>query len=209
MAYGENARNEARLSIQTLQAIHDWPVLVVSDEPFELPGVDFHYAPNDDPSFRQRKLDANILAPWDYTLYLDADTRVVQAIDAGFAILEDGWDMVIIPSANQGRDVLWHLNPEERLETVEGLKGAELQLQGGVFWFRKCEEIDVFFRQWREEWEQWQGQDQGALLRALHRMPINVWLLGRPFNGGAAIQHRFGKAASTTNTWRKPPRKRK
>lgn len=206
VAYGENAIAEAKLSIQSLRHVHpDMPILIVGETPIE--GCDFHFLEDTDPSYRKAKLHANLTSPFDQTLYLDADARPMMDISVGFDILSDGWDLVIVPSANQGKEFLWHVNPEERAETKTALQGATLQLQGGVFWFGSTPQITAFFEAWRGEWEQYQGQDQGALLRALHKCPIRVWLLARPFNGGAVIQHRFGKAAGHVNNWRKPPRK--
>lgn len=206
VAYGRNARTEAKLSIASFHEQHEeYPVLLVSDTPME--GIDFQYAPDDDPSFRARKLEMYDLSPFDETLYLDADTRVVGNVSVGFDILNDGWDMVIIPSNGQGADFLWHVLPDERQQTRDLLQGAELQLQGGVFWFRKGEAVSRFFAHWKAEWALHRGQDQAALLRALHLSPIKIWLLGRPFNGGAVIQHRFGRAASGPKT--RPDMRRK
>ena len=69
-----------------------------------------------------------------------------------------------------------------------------LQLQGGMMFWRKNERTRAFFQAWREEWERWKGQDQAALLRALHRTPLKLWLLSNEWNGGSLIEHRYGAA---------------
>lgn len=143
---------------------------------------------------RWAKVNLDALSPWSYTLYLDADTRIHGVLESGWAILRSGWDIAIAPSTVQGGDILWHVDEEERAATIAELGYQPLQLQGGVIFFRKCEAVKDFFAAWREEWERWRGQDQGALLRAMHRSPVRMWMLGRDWNGGALIQHRYGAA---------------
>lgn len=185
VAYGEAARQEARLSMQGLS----YPVTVVGDRPIEEAGhIPF---PNPGYGARWAKLNVDLLSPYNPTGYIDADTRVYQPLDAGFEIIEDGWDFAIAPSMMQGEDWLWKCG-EERERVIEECFFQPLSLQAGVFFFAKNERTGTFFQVWRE---MWQGkQDQAALLRALYRVPIKVWLLGRPWNGGTIIQHRFGFA---------------
>jgi hypothetical protein len=143
---------------------------------------------------RWAKVNLDQWAPSADTLYLDADTHVLSdAIMVGFDILDDGWDMVITPSDKQDDQWLWHCDEHDR-EATRNEVGPSTQLQAGVFWFRKSERVAEFFRAWREEWLRFKGQDQGALLRALERCPIRVWLLGYPFNGGAVVAHNYGMA---------------
>jgi hypothetical protein len=136
-------------------------------------------------------------SPFARTCYLDADTVVRGSLCAGFEILEDGWDLVIVPSSSQGNDALWHVGDKEREATLAALgHDAPLQLQAGVFWWRDNGRTRALFATWREEWERWRGPDQAALLRALDRTPVRAWLLGPDFNGagGAVVEHRFGEA---------------
>jgi len=125
----------------------------------------------------------------DQTLYLDVDTVVHEDVSAGFALLDDGWDMVITPSAGEW---LGHLPVEERDVTESELGWRPLQLQAGVFWFKRNDTVHRFFEAWREEWQRFEGEDQGAFIRALYRCPIRLWLMGRPWNGGDAIEHSYG-----------------
>jgi len=69
----------------------------------------------------------------------------------------------------------------------------QLQLQGGMFFYHK-ERCTQFFKLWREEWKHWKQQDQGALVRALYKIPLRIYLLGYPWNGGELIEHLFGRA---------------
>lgn len=134
------------------------------------------------------------LSPYRQTLYLDADCRVLKSVMAGFRALDDGWDLAITPSSNQGDDLFWHVGDEERSHTLFDVGHEPVQLQGGVCWFRKSQRVRDLFAAWREEWARWQDQDQAALVRALHRSPVRVWLFGRYYNGGAGVAHQFGRA---------------
>jgi hypothetical protein len=101
--------------------------------------------------------------------------------------------MVITPSPQQDGETLWHVSEAERETTFDEWGTAQvLQLQCGVMWFTLTDRVREFFNLWREEWLRWQGQDQAAFLRALNRFPLKVWLLGRPFDGGAVVGHRWG-----------------
>lgn len=130
--------------------------------------------------------------PFDYSCYLDADTQVYGDLQVGFDILADGWDMVITPSENQGDGWLWHIPDSERQKTKWELGEQFTQLQAGVFFVAKNARTRALWVAWRAEWLRYEGQDQGALLRAFYQYPVKVWLLGRPWNGGAVIGHHFG-----------------
>lgn len=90
--------------------------------------------------------------------------------------------------------MLWHVGAAEKDETLRSWPCAPLQLQGGVMFFRRSAAVERFFDRWREEWLKHGDQDQAALLRALTRTRLRIWLLGRPWNGGAVVGHLFGRA---------------
>lgn len=143
---------------------------------------------------RWAKTNLDQWTPFDHTLYMDADTHVLDAdVAVGFQMLDDGFDMVITPSEKQDKDWLWHCSEEDRTVTLDEV-GPSVQLQGGVFWFRKTDRVASFFNKWREEWLRFKDQDQGALLRALNAVPLRVWLLGYPWNGGVIVAHNYGTA---------------
>ncbi len=198
VAFGAGAEREAAASIGSLRRFHQESVIVVSDnDEGRIPSADYFLRSKTtglaDDVQRSRWAKVNLDAlPLDRACYLDADTRVQGDLSAGFEVLGDGWDLVITPSDHQAQEVMWHVDEGEREATLDALACVPLALQGGVFFWRKNERTRAFFRAWREEWLRWKGQDQGALLRALWRAPLRVWVLGRPFNGGSVVQHRFG-----------------
>ena len=193
VAYGEKARAEAYLSIESLRATNPaLPVRVIGEPVRTAECIPF---PREDAGGRWGKLNADLLSPFEQALYLDADTRVHGDLSAGFQVLDDGFDLVICPSTKQGQSVMGHANAEDRNATFEALGCREiLGLQAGVFYFKKGEAVRRLFAAWREEWERFRNQDQPALLRALDRVPVRVHLFGNEWNGGSLVQHLFGRA---------------
>jgi hypothetical protein len=191
VTYGEGARREARMSAQTLATYHRrWPVAVIGDQPVDW--AEYIEWPDTGAPGRWAKVNLDRLSPFDPTLFLDADTRVYHKLDVGFNILANGWDMVMCGSIPQGGDVLRHCSDEERDHTLAEIHTDPYQLNTGVIFFRKSVAVKRMFAQWRREWKRWKDKDQGALLRALHQRPVAIFLLGRSWNGGAVIGHRFG-----------------
>lgn len=189
IACGEKAEREARECIESLRKFHTWQCVTMSS------GIDMPDGYDNIQKSRHAKVTLDQWSPFTDTLYLDADTRVQGDLSAGFDMLDDGFEMLITNSASQGRDNMWHVAPDEREATYEAWGcGDLLQLQGGVFWFRKCDNVTNFFEAWRREWFRWRQFDQAALLRALRVAPVKLHILGRPFNGGSVVQHRHGRA---------------
>lgn len=150
--------------------------------------------PTDEYPAHARAIKTRILdhAPYDQVLHMDADTWVYGDFTPGFDILDDGFDFVIVPSTNQENQIFWHVGEVERFRMKEDMGVDPLQLQGGMWFVARNERTLAFFAAWNEEWAKWRGKDQAALVRALFRAPMRVWLLGHPWNGGAMMGHRFG-----------------
>jgi len=195
VAYGSGAMREAAASIESLRKYHDWPVSTIGDKKFINTGRVSHVRRADHQDAlspgRWAKTNLDIFSPYNYTLFLDADTRIRGKLDIGFKLLNAGWELIMIPSISQDDKALGHLNEIDRLTTQLEVPDT-LQLNTGVMWFRKTEPIKRLFAAWREEWKRFKDKDQGALLRALSKNPVTLYLLGRPYNGGAIVQHRIG-----------------
>lgn len=190
VAVGEKAGRECRTAVESLRLHSDLDVMVAGDQPVE--GTTFHPFEDRGKPGRWAKVNLDKISPWDDTLFLDADTRVRKDISFGFRLLDLGWDFVMVGSIPQGGDVLNHATDEERKVTLMEIPFDPYQLNTGVMWFRKTTRVKRFFAAWRDEWKRWRGIDQGAFLRALNRRPMAIALLGRPYNGGHVIEHRFG-----------------
>ncbi len=200
VTYGEAALSAASHSIATLREQHpDVPILGFGDRPLEGTCYGGDPAPvglgNIAASrYTKTSLMECVGAEWDTWVYLDADTRIRQGVGPALQILADGWEMVMTPSASQGTGWLWNVSEEEREYTVGMLGARPLALQAGVIFVRRTTRTVALWAQWHREWALYGGQDQAALLRALRRCPVRLWLLGRAWNGGAVIEHRFGEA---------------
>lgn len=196
IALGEQAQKEAEKSVVALKRHNPKLLVYILNNPNAL----FEQSPL--PSLvdasnmvlsRWAKVSLDLWSPFDMTLYIDADTRPRGNVYPGFAMLRDGWELILAPSTNQGYDWLWHVTEAEQERTKRLWDCQPLQLQAGVMFFRKNKAMKKFFNGWRTAWMQYRGQDQGAMLRALYRNPIKIMLLGRAWNGGGVIQHLFGR----------------
>lgn len=187
IAQGDNARQQAEAAIGRLGHIGaPWPVAVVADRPLA-PGTQHVYIEDraGDPGARGAKVSLDRLSPFDHTLYMDADTRAISTeIAIGFDLLDDGWELVITLSDHQGDDWLWHVGDEERRITEEEVGARVAVLQGGVFWFRKCDAMARLFAMWRDEWSRFGG---AGSRRALARDAARA---GQVLAVGPAFQRR-------------------
>jgi len=194
VAYGHAARAAVGTAIKSLRKQHpDLPVTVIGDEP---PVAEYdNFVTYTDPGFgaRNAKLHLLDLCPYSHIVYLDADTVVNGDLAPGFAILSDGYDLAIAPSINQGTDIFSHIESRERIMTTDTVP-CPLQLQAGVMFIQRNAATRALFATWQTEWQRYAQHDQAALIRALDKQPVKIWLLSNEWNGGALISHNFGKA---------------
>jgi hypothetical protein len=190
VAYGQKAKQEAMESIKSLKQHNSLPVTVIDESKFN--GGDFM---TDSQRARWGKLNIPELVDYDRVLYADADTRFGADITPGFDILDE-WDMAIVPSKNQGSALFAHIpNAVEKETTLTEIGNPwPLQMQCGLMFIHR-ERCAGFFAEWKKSWLEYKDQDQAAFLRALHREPIRVWILGKPWNSdnGEIVSHLFGR----------------
>jgi hypothetical protein len=144
--------------------------------------------PDTDVGARGAKTEMYDLAPatWESVLYLDADTELVQPITSLFAILADGWDVIVCPNPSKyatARDMRRPDNGDE-CDYTFGLIGTDeiLQYNGGVLGFRRSDVTAAFCRAWHDEWSRYGKRDQAALDRVLYASPLRIWTLSSEFN---------------------------
>ena len=148
-------------------------------------------------------------SPFEYTLYLDADTEICGNIMPGFDFLQE-YDICI---ADDGRFIEkiykhsklgkeWDWAREERDFTSAFLgKPRNREINSGVIFFRKSDQAEQFFAKWHEEWMRYQQWDeQFALLRAEHVCPetkikhlLQIWNEHNPAKP-KIIWHKWGHA---------------
>lgn len=197
-AYGERAIAECVAGLEVIKRTNpDLKTLVMTDETtaFRHAGAWAVCKVCSDPFGREAKLSCDKISPFDLSLYLDADTRVWFPLTLPFYALESGWEFVCTLSKNQEDKWLDHILDTEQEDTLSSVGFISAQLQGGVFGFRKTPAVQDFFAAWREEFQSGDGEhDQAAMQRALRRCPIRFYIIGREWNGGGIIAHRFGEA---------------
>jgi len=188
VAFGDPAREScARMMRSAKKHMPDVPIALCAASAIGLEDV-LIVEKDSDIGGRRAKLRVYELAPaeWDTVLYLDADTEVVNPVYEFFEWVEDGWEMAICKDIAPN-DVLGHIrakvHPPEAAATME-ITGTwnVLQLNGGVWSFRRCAAVRDFFRAWCAEWERWAQRDQGALIRAMYTHPLKLLLLGNEWN---------------------------
>lgn len=191
MAFGEKAKAAVAKSFATLKRLgFSYPVAVIGDYAAESHGERYTYLPwklqspfdikqRRNFQFRAGRVKPFLcdLTPFDYTLYIDADTKFLQPIQSAFEALNE-FDVI----ATEERLTLqqlynkklagWELNLIERDTTIEELgAGAEDLnfINSGVLFFRKNKATQKLFFDWYNEWLRFQEWDeQLALMRALH-----------------------------------------
>jgi hypothetical protein len=165
----------------------DIPVALCAAKPLGLEDV-FIRQPDSDVGGRRAKLRAYELSPqsWQSVLYLDADTEVVAPIYQFFEWVEDGWEYVICKDPHL-MDTMHSFerrnNKQELRQIADTIKTLHaLQINGGVWAFRRNERVAAFFKRWQSGWEEHAQRDQGALVRALYADPLKVLWLGNEWN---------------------------
>lgn len=198
-AYGERAIKEAKASIASVKRSNPGlAVCVITDKCSEFSydsKITVHF--DSDPYGREAKLAANILSPFDDTLYLDADTRVYGDLSLPFRLLESGFEFIATLSVNQESRWLNHLPASERNSVLDEIGFYSVVIQGGVWAFRKTDATKNFFRYWREAYLDAGELEQGALQRAYHKQAMKSCIIGKDWNGGGIVRHNYGMARRT------------
>lgn len=217
MAFGNRAKNEVMKSMASLRKIGlKIPVCVVGN--VAVPGTQFIKWDGESPFEPTRRRNFQFLAgrlkpllynvtPYDYTMYIDADTEFIGNIMPGFELLKEN-DIVVTEEmgtignlynkANAG----WEINIIERDFTIHfiGDKPDTKFINSGVLFFKKSSLTREVFKMWYSEWmryEQW--DEQLALHRALHCVPLTkVEHLGVEWNHphkeqAKVIFHNYGR----------------
>ncbi len=204
-AYGKQARDcLVNIAIPALKKhMPDIPIAVASTSPLGL-GTKFINLPDTDIGARLAKLKAYEATPaeWDHVIYMDADTELRSDISFLFKILEDGWDMAICRHWDR-HNFRRFRNPDNLAEyntsVAELRTDSAMAYQGGMFCFRRLKRVERLFSAWIEEWGRWAKRDQAALVRALHRNPVKLFLLPSCWNqrknrAETVIYHHMHKA---------------
>lgn len=189
VAFGRPSRVMAKKAISSFKKhMPGIEVMLVSADPLNVGEDHFCYQEDKDIGGRIAKINVNRLAPnhWEYILYLDADTQIIADISFLYQVLVDGWELVICKNPGKYHEIAQMLrldNADETEYTFKVLGGnCFLQLNGGVFGYRRTDNTARFFELWLQEWDRWGKRDQAALHRALYLNPLKTYVLGNEWN---------------------------
>jgi hypothetical protein len=185
MAFGAKAARGVEKSAATLRRLgFNIPVTVVGDSPAR--GCEFikwqgqsPFDPNERKNFQFRsgrvKPFLYDYSPYDWTLYIDADTEFLRDITPGFLMLKD-FDIAIAEEKNPISKLYnkalagWEVNIQERDFTLQDIGGDQMFINSGVIFFRKSPACARLWKKWQTEWPKFsQWDEQLALVRALHK----------------------------------------
>jgi len=188
VAFGDPSRECARKAIGAIREfMPGLPVAVAATHAIGTEDV-WIECKDSDIGGRQAKLAAYRIAPalWDYILYMDADTEVVDDISFLFDVLADGWEMTITRDMDRYALLGSMRRPDNLDECSETWSAVGTQeayvFNGGVFGFRRCERVKRLFDLWLTEWHKYGKRDQGALVRALYTDPVRLYMLHNQWN---------------------------
>ena len=235
MCFGERAQKEMIKSVTSLYNTGcDLPVAAITDDldiSYAVDGIQvIDWGDNESPydvdkashfQFRAGRVKPSIyrLSPFKETLYVDCDLTFLQSPEIGFNFL-NRWDFVIaqerllVSQLYNLRSAGWTHNLREREATVEefGGNGDFPFWNSGLFFFRKNAKVRTLFGLWEEEWKKWeQWDEQLALMRAVNRSEVRVFVLGETWNhphrgatvtedpGATLILHEYGKGAARSD----------
>lgn len=210
VGFGDPARRCALDLLESCRKyIPDIPVCFCGEK--SLDGEDIFISQADlDVGGRIAKLKAYDLTPkeWKSVLYLDADTEIISSdVLFFFDLIEDGWEFAIAKDPHL-MDTVASFRRKGNIREMQEIESElctlhALMYNGGVWAFGRSKRIKAFFDRWQVEWQKHGNKDQGALLRAMYKDPLRVYLLGNEWNffekyskgiEAVAIKHYPGKA---------------
>ena len=223
MAFGDPAAREVRRSVSTMRRLGiDIPVTVVGTA--RVPGTNFIEWPGESPflrtarnnfKFRAGRIKPRLfdLTPYDWTMYLDADTEFISAdfVD-GFSHLEHHdvvvtQETLLLKQLYHKNNAGWELNIQERDATIAEIGGGDVPFWNtGVMFFNKTIAAGKLFSEWYMQWLRFQQWDeQLAFMRAAYLIPeLRVCKLGVEWNAphrelAKYIYHWYGKGTARSN----------
>lgn len=183
VAYGDLAKKSCELSLKSAKKMHPGvPVAVISD--IHIPGADVDVIQSEGTKgAREYKTQTYHYTPFEYTLYLDADTLVVGSLAAGFVALQAGWDIAAALDYRQSLGRVDHLPENDKQATIERIGTGEFpHYNTGMLFYRKSPETERLFDLWFSEWGKFKYRDQGAFIRAFHQSDAKLWTLAWQWN---------------------------
>jgi hypothetical protein len=244
MAFGQNSANAVVNNLNSLHRLGiDIPATVIGNT--EVPDTNFIKWMGKNP-FRKNPSDPDHtffagyikpeiynLSPYDYTLYLDADTEFRKDPMNGFRLLDKN-DFVIYQSRPDQLTIEIIVEKPEMYngfsiecakDTIEEAKEAREPSPGvicsGIIFFRKSPAVAQLFKDWAIEWKKYFAWDeQGPLIRAMRKHEgidivisrLNAWWNCNSDHKDQIIHHDWGVGIARDDrevkvTYKPPPSK--
>ena len=160
VATGDSYRSDAERSAASLKKIHpDLPICLFSDKPSTSPAFD-HYIEIRNPH-RRSKLDCLSLSPFEETLFLDTDTRVIGPVDDAFDLLQR-FDLALAHMK------LRHpLIQAEKGYSATRAPSSFYALNSGVLYYRLTDAVSDFLTAWATQFKEAKLRVDQLMLREL------------------------------------------
>jgi Nucleotide-diphospho-sugar transferase len=120
-------------------------------------------------------------SPYAETLFLDADILPIKPIGTLWDYLDQG-DLAMVSDRNPTVAECDHIAQLEKDYTLQLVPSHTPHFNSGVMLWRDTPATQDLFQQWHREWQQFQKQDQLALVRALQTASITVLQLPITYN---------------------------
>jgi hypothetical protein len=226
MSFGDKVNDAIRKSQASLKRLgYEYPVTIVGDFPNKpsadaMPSKYNHIqwdgqSPYDLSQRKNFKFRAGRVKPWlyelspyDYTLYIDADTQFIRGIEDGFHYLQKNdicvtEEKLTLQQLYNKKLAGWEINLIERDATIIELysDGSDKFINSGVLFFKKSQKVRKLFANWYEEWLRFQEWDeQLALMRAIYKTKVKVKYLDYHWNNPfpdetSYIFHNYGRGS--------------
>lgn len=165
IASGAPYVRDAERSARSAKKQHpDLPIALFSDVPTSEPAIDMWFKVED--PHRRSKLDYLAKSPFARTLYLDADTRVIDSITEPFGLL-DRYDLAGCHVENRHP-----VSSATARLTDAKVDPAFTGFNGGVLYYRLNDRMRVFLARWAEGYKAENAKfDQPILRRLMWEMP--------------------------------------
>lgn len=178
IAFGDKYVDEVLFSASTLKAVSDLPVTLFTDRKLASPNLDS--VVEIEPGHKRPKVDHLPRTPYDWTLYLDSDTKIERDVTDMFALL-DRFDLAAVHD---------HSRKSSRWSTVipeyDAIPYGFPEYNSGVVLFRKSSRLDGFFALWQKNFHRYRtttlDQDQASFRIALWQSDLHIHTLPFEYN---------------------------
>jgi hypothetical protein len=163
----------------------------------EVSGVSFKYFERSQNDNRYAKLNMDLITPFDYTLYFDADSVIQKnGVEVFIPILNEhdmvfNWRITFQPGQK-----IWNIYAK-CMKQFDVIKPISIY-NGGLIAFKKTKAVREFFDMWLKMWEQFgRGREMPPLNCAIKKSGINIWTFPLLYfadnarNDSVIIQHNY------------------